>query len=346
MKRIGILTGGGDAPGLNAVIRAVTRRCNNKGIQVLGFQEGWKGLIEGITMPLDWSNTDEILQMGGTILGSSRTNPFKREQGPERVLENFHRFDLDALIACGGDDTLGVANKLYTQYGRPIVGVPKTIDNDLSATDFTFGYDTAVNAAVRAIDSLVTTTLSHRRVMVVEIMGRNAGWIAAGSGIAAGADITLVPERPFLVEDVCKAIKMNRDRGKLYNIVVVAEGAKIQSGQNITQAEGVDEFGHARLGGIAPALAKEIEKQTGYETRHVILGHLQRGGSPSAFDRILGTRLGLAAAGLAMSGQFGKMVAVKGLDIVAVPIKDAVGKLKTLSSDYFEVLDEFTAEEP
>lgn len=342
MKRIGILTGGGDAPGLNAVIRAVTRKCNNNDVEVLGFQEGWKGLIEGITMPLDWSNTDEILSLGGTILGSSRTNPFKREQGPEKVIKNFRHFDLDAFIACGGDDTLGVASKLYNEYAFPIIGVPKTIDNDLSATDFTFGYDTAVNAAVRAIDSLITTTLSHRRVMVVEIMGRHAGWIAAGAGIASGADITLVPECPFLISDVCKAIENNRRRGKLFNIVVVAEGATLKEGQNITQNDGTDEFGNIRLGGIAPGLAKEIEKQTDYEARHVILGHLQRGGAPSSFDRILGTRLGLAAAALALDGNFGKMVAVRGKDIVAVPIADAVGKLKLLTEDYMQVLNEFT----
>jgi len=342
MKRIGILTGGGDAPGLNAVIRAVTRKANNANCEVLGFQEGWKGLIEGITMPLDWSNTDSILPLGGTILGSSRTNPFKRESGVERILENFRRFDLDAFVAVGGDDTLGVADRLYREQAFPVVGVPKTIDNDLSATDYTFGYDTAVNAAVRAIDALTTTAQAHRRVMVVEIMGRHAGWIAAGAGIASGADVCLVPERPFSIDEVCEALKANRARGKMYNIVVVAEGATLKEGHTMTQAEGTDEFGHVRLGGIAPALAREIERRTGLEARHVILGHLQRGGSPTAFDRILGTRFGLKACELALAGDFGKMVALRGNSIEAVPLSEAVGEMKKLGEEYLAIIDEFT----
>ncbi|GAB4155821.1 MAG: 6-phosphofructokinase [Planctomycetota bacterium] len=344
MKRIGVLTGGGDAPALNAVLRAITRYANNEGISVLGFQEGWKGIIEGIPMPLDWSNTDNIIGEGGTILGSSRTNPFKREGGVEGIIENFRRYDLDAFIAIGGDDTLGVANRLYLEKGFPIIGVPKTIDNDLSATDFTFGFDTAVNRAVEAIDSLVTTARSHRRVMVVEIMGRHAGWIAAYAGIASGADVVLVPERPFSIDSVAETLKKNRYQGKLYNIVAIAEGATLAEGESfVTLTSDKDEFGHVRLGGIAEELSKELQKRTGFESRHVVLGHLQRGGSPSAFDRILGTRLGLKAYELARDGQFGKMVALKGNEIVAVSLQEGVGKLKLLHEEYLRIIDTFTA---
>ena len=343
MKKIGVLTGGGDAPGLNAVIRGITRTANNHDICVLGFQEGWRGLIEAIAMPLDWENTDSIVSEGGTILGSSRTNPFKGEGGVSAIKENFRRFDLDAFIAIGGDDTLGVANRLYKEHGFPVIGVPKTIDNDLSAPDYTFGFDTAVNIAMKSIDALVTTARSHRRVIVVEIMGRHAGWIAAATGIAAGADVILVPERPFTLSDITETLIENRKKGKIYNIVAVAEGATFKQGEDfVTQNDEIDEFGHVRLGGIASTLAKEIEKITGYESRHVVLGHLQRGGAPSAFDRILGTRLGKKAAELALANDFGKMVALRGTDIVAVSLEEGVGQLKTLTKDYMDVIDTFS----
>ena len=341
MKRIGVLTGGGDAPGLNAVIRAITRKANNSGVEVIGFLEGWRGIIQGNSMPLNWANTDNILMLGGTILGSSRTNPFKGDGNVEKINANLVRFDLDAFIAIGGDDTLGAAYRLFSEQNFPAVGVPKTIDNDLSATDYTFGFDTAVNAAVRAIDALSTTAQAHRRVMVVEIMGRNAGWITAATGIASGADVCLVPERSYSIKDVVAPLLENRKKGKKYNIVAVAEGAKLKSG-NIVQDESVDEFGHIRLGGIAPMLAKMIEKETGLEARHVVLGHLQRGGSPSSFDRILGTRMGLKACEIALNGDFGKMAALKGMDIVAVSLEEAVGKLKLLSGAFLSVIDEFT----
>ncbi|MFA4986073.1 MAG: ATP-dependent 6-phosphofructokinase [Candidatus Brocadiia bacterium] len=341
MKKIGILTGGGDAPGLNAVIRAVVRKAANNGVSVVGFLEGWKGIIEGNTEMLDPRITDGVVGEGGTILGSSRTNPFKDPTKVKNILDNFARFELDAFIAVGGDDTLGAANKLYKGHGFKVVGVPKTIDNDLSATDYTFGFDTAVNRAMEALDNLTSTAKAHRRVMVVEIMGRHAGWIAAASGIAGGADVTLVPERPFSIDDIVATIKRNRARGKLYNLVAVAEGATLKAGDNFTASAEKDDFGNVKLGGIAPALAKEIEKRTGFEARHVVLGHLQRGGPPSAFDRILGTRLGLAACDLALKGDFGKMVALRGTKIVAVSLEEGVGQMKKLTDDYFAVLDEF-----
>jgi 6-phosphofructokinase 1 len=294
-------------------------------------------------MPLDWSNTDGIVGEGGTILGSSRTNPFKREGAIISIIENFRHYDLDGFIAIGGDDTLGVANKLYKEKGFPIVGVPKTIDNDLSATDFTFGFDTAVNRAVEAMDSLKTTARSHRRIMVVEIMGRHAGWITAFAGIGAGADVVLVPERPFSIEAVAETLRKNRARGKNYNFVAVAEGATLAEGEAfVTQTADKDEFGHVRLGGIAEELAKELQKRTGYEARHVVLGHLQRGGSPSAYDRILGTRLGLKAYETVVSGNFGKMVALRGNQVVAVSLEEGVGALKLLSEEYMRIIDAFT----
>jgi len=340
MATIGILTGGGDCPGLNPVIRAVVRKATNEGYKVVGIKNGWKGLIENDTMPLDLDAVSGILHRGGTILGTSRTNPYKKEGGVEKVKENFKKMKLDALIATGGEDTLGVANKL-TQDGIPsIVGVPKTIDNDLSATDYTFGFDTALNIATECIDRLHTTAESHHRVLVAEVMGRHAGWIAVESGIAGGADYILTPEIAVDLDDVCAAIKNRRARGKLFSIIVVAEGAKLKE-TDVTQDQSLDEFGHVRLGGIGDYVAKEIEKRTGFETRVSVFGHIQRGGSPTAFDRILGTRFGVKAVELVKLKKFGRMVALRGNAIVDVPLEEAVKELKTVDAEIYNVAKEF-----
>ena len=342
MARIGILTGGGDCPGLNAVIRAVTRKgVNQYGHAIVGYRDGWRGPLENNSIHLTPDNTSGILHRGGTILGSSRTNPFKEEQGVERVKENLEEERIEALIAVGGEDTLGVAAKL-TAEGVNVVGVPKTIDNDLNATDYTFGFNTAVQICTDALDRLHTTAESHNRVIVVEVMGRHAGWIAAYSGIAGGADVILVPEKPFDIEDVCEHIRHRHKRGRTFSILVVAEGATPAEGSEITQEDaGVDAFGHARLGGIGTTLAKEIEKRTGYETRETILGHIQRGGTPTAFDRVLATRFGIAAIDAVSDQDYGKMVALRGTNIERVPIGDAVGTLKTLDQSLFEVAEVF-----
>ncbi len=294
MARIGILTGGGDCPGLNAVIRAVVRKgVNQYGHAIVGFKDGWRGVLDNNGRHLTPDNTSGILHRGGTILGSSRTNPFKEEEGVERVKESLEAEHIECLIAVGGEDTLGVAAKLTTE-GINVVGVPKTIDNDLSATDFTFGFNTAVQICTDAIDRLHTTAESHNRVIVLEVMGRNAGWIATYSGIAGGADAILVPENPFDIDEVCEHIRHRHQRGHSFSIVVVAEGAKVAEGQESVQEEQTDAFGHVRLGGIGVALEHEIERRTGYETRVTILGHIQRGGTPTAFDRVLATRFGIA----------------------------------------------------
>jgi len=342
VARIGILTGGGDCPGLNAVIRAVTRKgVNQYGHAIVGYRDGWRGPLENNSIHLTPDNTSGILHRGGTILGSSRTNPFKEEQGVERVKENLEEERIEALIAVGGEDTLGVAAKL-TAEGVNVVGVPKTIDNDLNATDYTFGFNTAVQICTDALDRLHTTAESHNRVIVVEVMGRHAGWIAAYSGIAGGADVILVPEKPFDIEDVCEHIRHRHKRGRTFSILVVAEGATPAEGSEITQEDaGVDAFGHARLGGIGTTLAKEIEKRTGYETRETILGHIQRGGTPTAFDRVLATRFGIAAIDAVSDQDYGKMVALRGTNIERVPIGDAVGTLKTLDQSLFEVAEVF-----
>ena len=342
MARIGILTGGGDCPGLNAVIRAVTRKgVNMYGHAIVGYRDGWRGPLENTSMHLTPDNTSGILHRGGTILGSSRTNPFKEERGVERVKENLEEERIEALIAVGGEDTLGVAAKLAAE-GVNVVGVPKTIDNDLNATDYTFGFNTAVQICTDALDRLHTTAESHNRVIVVEVMGRHAGWIAAYSGIAGGADVILVPERPFDIEDVCEHIRHRHKRGRTFSILVVAEGATPAEGTEITQEDaGTDAFGHARLGGIGTTLAKEIEKRTGYETRETILGHIQRGGTPTAFDRVLATRFGIAAIDAVNDEDYGKMVALRGTSIERVPIADAVGTLKTLDSELFQVAEVF-----
>jgi len=342
MPTVGMLTGGGDAPALNAVIRAAVRRAENGGWKCLGILDGWKGLLDGETMPLGRANTNDIIAEGGTILGTSRTNPYKKPEDVKKLLATWKKLGLDALIAIGGDDTLGVADRLFREHKVKVVGVPKTIDNDLSCTDYTFGFDTAVNAAMVAIDHLITTARSHRRCFVVETMGRHAGWIAAYAGIAGGADITLVPEKPVDMEQVIAVLKRNRKEGRTYNIVVVSEGITFEPGAYVTVKEGeLDEFGHVRLGGVGNLVAEVIEKHTGYETRCVVLGHLQRGGPPTAFDRVLATRLGYAAAELVVTGQFGKMAALRGNTIVAADLAEAVGETKTLDMELFKVAEAF-----
>lgn len=330
--RVGVLTGGGDCPGLNAVIRAVVRKgVTQHGFEFVGYRDGWKGPLEGITMELGIQQCRGILPRGGTILGSSRTNPFKIEGGVERIQENLAKDGVDALVAIGGEDTLGVATKL-ADLGVDVVGVPKTIDNDLSGTDFTFGFDTAVNIATEAIDRLHTTAESHHRVLVVEVMGRHAGWIALHSGIAGGASMVLIPEQPFDIEDVCAQVQ-KRFESRYAPILVVSEGAVPQEGGDMTLISGeLDAFGHVRLGGIGDRIAKEIEDRTGAEARAVVLGHVQRGGTPTAFDRWLATRFGLQAIDAVADGDFGKMMALRGTDIVRVPLIEGTGELKLVSA--------------
>ena len=341
MARIGILTGGGDCPGLNAVIRAVVRKgVNNYGHAIVGYRDGWRGPLTNNVVHLSPDNTSGILHRGGTILGSSRTNPFKEENGVERVRENLAAENIQALIAVGGEDTLGVAAKLAHE-GVNVVGVPKTIDNDLSATDYTFGFNTAVQICTDALDRLHTTAESHNRVIVLEVMGRHAGWIATYAGIAGGADVILVPERPFDVDEVCEHIRHRHQKGRFFSIVVVAEGAVPQEGTEALQEEGTDAFGHARLGGIGVMLEGEIEKRTGFETRVTILGHIQRGGTPTAFDRVLATRFGIAAIDAAEAGDYGKMVALRGTKIERVPISEGVAELKTLDPELYETAEVF-----
>ncbi len=341
MARIGILTGGGDCPGLNAVIRAVVRKgVNSYGHAIIGYQNGWRGVLEDETVELSTTNTSGILHRGGTILGSSRTNPFREDDGVERVKENLRTENIDALIAVGGEDTLGVANKLHAD-GVNVVGVPKTIDNDLNATDYTFGFNTAVQICTDAIDRLHTTAESHNRVMICEVMGRHAGWIAFYSGLAGGADAILVPEREFDVQQVCEHIRRRHKAGKTFSIVVVAEGAKAIAGTEVTKDQETDAFGHVKLGGIGVWLENEIEQRTGYETRVTILGHIQRGGTPTAFDRVLATRFGIAAIDAVEEQDYGKMVALRGTRIERVPIADGVGELKTLDPELYETAEVF-----
>lgn len=337
MKKIGVLTGGGDCPGLNAVIRAVVKKSIQYDWDVIGIRNGWKGLINGEMELLTDYSVSGILPKGGTIIGTSRTNPFKKPQDVQRIEENIKRFGIDALVAIGGDDTLGVALKLHEK-GIPIVGVPKTIDNDLSGTDYTFGFDTAVSIVTDAIDRLHTTAESHHRVMVLEVMGRHAGWIATISGIAGGADEILIPEIPFDMEKVCKHLRQRYERGKKFSIVVVAEGAKPNEGESVvTQTSETDEFGHVRLGGIGHYLAKEIRNRMNVETRVTILGHVQRGGTPTAYDRVLATRFGVAAVELIKNSNFGKMVALQGNKIVPINLEEAVSKSKTVDMDLYEI---------
>ncbi|NOY87206.1 MAG: 6-phosphofructokinase [Deltaproteobacteria bacterium] len=341
--RIGILTGGGDCPGLNAVIRAVVRKGVREGDAILGIHHGWQGMLTGQHEELTQRSVSGLIHRGGTILHTSRTNPFKEDGGSEKVVATFKRFNLDGLIAIGGDDTLGVANKLF-KMGLPVVGVPKTIDNDLSGTDFTFGFDTAVTVATEAIDRLHTTAESHDRVMVVEVMGRQAGWIAVYSGLAGGADVILIPEKPFNLDEVAEVIKARHSRGKNFSIVVAAEGAHMGSKNDqglIKQSEELDEFGHARLGGIGQFLAKELENRTGFESRVTVLGHVQRGGSPTPHDRILATIYGVKAHDLVHEGKFGTMAALVGGHIDSVSLEDAVRKLKTVDMNIYKIAEIF-----
>jgi 6-phosphofructokinase 1 len=336
IKQIGVLTGGGDCPGLNPTIRAIARKAIKEGLEVVGIRNGWKGLIEKDASNLDLRSVSGILPKGGTILGTSRTNPYKHEGDVEKVKKNIKALKLDAIIAIGGDDTLGVASKLCDE-GLKVVGVPKTIDNDLSCTDFTFGFDTAIDIATEAIDRLHTTAESHHRIMVVEIMGRHAGWIATYAGIAGGADMILIPEVPVDMADVTDSIKKRHKRGKDFSIVVVAEGAKLKNKELVLKTEKKDAFGNVLLGGIGHIVGRELEKETGFETRVTVLGHIQRGGTPSAFDRVLATRFGVKSVELVLKGDFGKMAALKGNEIVSVPIKDAVGTLKTVDMELYEI---------
>jgi 6-phosphofructokinase 1 len=339
--RVGILTGGGDCPGLNGVIRAVVRKIANAGGECVGLLEGWRGLVNAQTCPLTPLQTDGILARGGTIVGSSRTNPYKQPANVARCLENFRKLGLTALVAIGGDDTLGVAARLHAEEKLPVVGVPKTIDNDLSATDFTFGFDTAVNIVMEAVDRLRTTAESHRRIMVVETMGRHAGWIACLSGIAVAADYILIPEVPVDLDHMCAVLRRRRDEGKLYGLVVVSEGAHLPEAGLVATEHMFDEFGHAKLGGIGEIVAGLIEQRLGVETRSVTLGHLQRGGSPSAYDRVLATRFGIKAGGLVLAGQFGQMASLRGTEIVAVPLSEAVAANRRLDLRYYEEAKEF-----
>jgi len=344
--RIGILTGGGDCPGLNAVIRAVVRRSTDRGHEMVAVRDGWKGLTEGIFAPLGRREVSGILPRGGTILGTTRTNPYKVEGGVESVLRHFGEAGLDAVVAIGGEDTLGVAGRLYGEHGFPVVGVPKTIDNDLSGTDYTFGFDTAVTIATEAIDRLHTTAESHNRVMVVEVMGRHTGWIAVMSGIAGGADVILIPEQPITVEDACAGLVKRHDSGKDFSIVVVSEGYELTyaSGEHrlvAEEARATDQFGHVVLGGVGDALAREIEERTGFETRVSVLGHVQRGGTPTPRDRVLATRFGLKAADLVHEGRFGRMAALQGDAIGDVSLDEATRELKTVPSDWYEVARAF-----
>jgi ATP-dependent phosphofructokinase / diphosphate-dependent phosphofructokinase len=354
--RIGVLTGGGDCPGLNAVIRAVVRKgIDGYGHVIVGFRDGWHGPLESAYEELTIESTRGILPRGGTILRSSRTNPFGRDDGPQRIAENMRDLHLEGLIAIGGEDTLGAAARLHSEHGLPVIGVPKTIDNDLGGTDMTFGFDTAVQIATDAIDRLHTTAESHNRVMIVEVMGRHAGWIALHSGLAGGADVILIPERPFDIDEVVRLIRRRHKRGRYFSIVVVAEGATPREG-TLDKAESAcsgpspvlaagggakDEFGHERLGGVGQLLEREIGERTGYDTRATVLGHIQRGGTPTAFDRVLATRLGLAAIDAAHERRFGTMPALRGTRIELVPLGEAVAQLRTVPAEDYAAAEAF-----
>ena len=339
--KVGVLSGGGDAPGINAVIRAVVRKgIHNYGYEVVGIKDGWNGLLKGEYMQLNLNSVSGILPRGGSILGTSRTNPFKDERGPGKILENAKKAGIEAVIAIGGDDTLSIAHKLG-ELGLKSVGVPKTIDNDLAGTDYTFGFNTAVAIATEALDRLHTTAETHHRVIILEVMGRYTGWIALEAGLAGGADIILIPEKPFDIEKVCEYIKQRQQRGRNFSIIVVAEGAKQKGGVEIVYSESLDEFGHIRLGGVGYFIGKEIEKSIKTETRVVVLGHLQRGGTPTAFDRILSTRFGIAAIDLVHERKFGRMVALKGNKIKSVLLKDVTGKRKTVDLELYDIASVF-----
>ena len=339
--RIGVLTGGGDCPGLNAVIRAIVRKGVEKcGHEFVGYRDGWHGPLENDSAPLGVPEVRGILPRGGTILGSSRTNPFKEDDGPERIAQNLSAAGVDGLIAIGGEDTLGAASRLHSEHGVPIVGVPKTIDNDLGATDYTFGFDTAVNIAMEAIDRLHTTAGSHHRVLIAEVMGRHAGWIAFHAGLAGGANVILIPEQPFDIERVCEFVG-RRFESRYAPILVVAEGAQPVGGVPEAQDGSLDAFGHVRLGGIAHWLENEIERRTGKEARATVLGHVQRGGTPTAFDRVLATRFGLHAIDAAHAGRWGTMTALRGTEIELVQLSEATAELKTVPPALYEEAEVF-----
>jgi len=339
--RIGILTGGGDCPGLNAVIRAVVRRALMLNYEVYGIKNGWLGLVKGTVELLDLMKVSGILPRGGTILGTSRTNPLKKEEDKKALLANMEKLGLDYLIAIGGEDTLGVARQLAAE-GVKVVGVPKTIDNDVEGTDQTFGFDTAVTIVTEAIDRLHTTAESHQRVMVVEVMGRHTGWIAVVGGLAGGAYCILIPEHPMAIGEICEIIQKRHTRGRLFSIVVVAEGFKLEGVEEVvTKDQKLDQFGHVHLGGVGEVIANEIEKRTGYETRVTVLGHIQRGGSPTAFDRVLGTRYGVKAVDLLHEGKYGSMVCLKGNKIEDIPLKDAMTKLKFVDPELIQTAEIF-----
>src|SRR5918995_106836 len=344
VRRVGMLTGGGDAPGLNGVIRAVTTKCVEVyDYEVVGLKRGWKSLLDpepDTVMPLGVDDVRYILQEGGTILGSSRTNPYKNKGDAEKVVKQMEDFGIDALVAIGGDDTLGVAKRLYDDFGVQVIGCPKTIDNDLSATDTTFGYDTAVSIATEAIDRIRTTARSHERILVVEIMGRHAGWITWGAGVAGAANITLIPEVEPNMDEMENLFRERAERGEKWGVIAVSEGVTL-SEDYITQSAETDEFGHVKLGGIGETLAEEIKERTGIDTRHVVLGHLQRGGTPTAYDRILSTRYGLRAAEAVKNGEWGQMVALRGSEIVIVPLEEATEETKTVPDDLYNAAATF-----
>ena len=343
VTRVAVLTGGGDAPGLNAVIQGIVTKAAEYGYEVLGVPRGYEGLIEGTFKPLRLEDVEDIYKIGGTILKTSRTNPYKTADDAKKALDNVRKNKIDVLIAIGGEDTLGAANKLLKD-GMPVIGVPKTIDNDLSETDYSIGFQTAASIAAEAVEHLHTTAKSHERVLVCEIMGRHAGWITLYAGLAGGAHVILLPEQPFDIEDICEVVKKRDERGKNYTIIAASEGAKPKDAKDlITATAELDEYGHVRLGGIGEVLAKEIEKRTGKETRHVVLGHLQRSGAPIPFDRVLGLRLGVHAAKLAKEKKFGYAASLSGTRIVTVKIDDLVKELKTVNKDLFELTELFSA---
>jgi phosphofructokinase-like protein len=333
--KIGVLTGGGDCPGLNAAIRAIVKKALQGGDSVLGIRGGWQGLVVGNVEPLTQFSVAGILPKGGTILGTSRTNPFKSEESVQKSLAHVRKFGIDALIPIGGEDTLGVARQ-FSERGLPVVGIPKTIDNDLPGTDYCIGFDTSINIVMEAIDRLHSTAESHHRVMVVEVMGRQSGWIAAAAGIAAGADYILVPEEPYDIAAVCRTVTDRRERGKGFSIIGVAAGARGAGGERVTLDESVDAFGHVRLGGVGTFVSREIERRTGIESRVTILGHVQRGGVPTAYDRLMATRLGLRAVELVRAGRFGRMVALAGGQLTDVPLAELSKGMRTLDPGLLE----------
>ncbi len=338
--RIAVLTGGGDCPGLNAVIRAVVRRAQSHRFEVVGSRDGWKGLLEDRVFPLTRENTAGILHRGGTILGTSRVNPFSIEGGVDAVLANSAKHGIHGVVAIGGEGTLSAAARLVERH-LPVVGIPKTIDNDLNGTDYTFGFDTAVSIATEAIDRLHSTAESHKRVIVVEVMGRHVGWIATHAGIAGGADVILVPEEPADLANVAEQLKRRYAGGTSFSIVVVAEGTKIRTSadepEHVVTSGALDEAGRVRLGGVGQYVAQEIERRTGFETRVSVLGHIQRGGSPTAHDRVLASRFGVHACDMVARGEFGRMAALRGNEVTSVPLADATRTLKRVPSEWFDV---------